>query len=159
MADHASPSTPVYAPGPLRPAVAEDLLRASGVRMTPQRRVVLQLLDGNRTHPTAARIVEEARERLGCVSVATIYNTLDTLVGLGLVRRLDVMESSIHFDPDTSAHHHFVCRVCHAVLDVPEAAAAALSFDGGHRVEDVILKGICARCGKDKLKRKGNSEQ
>ena len=127
--------------------------------MTPQRRVVLQLLDGNRTHPTAARIVEQTRERLGCVSVATIYNTLDTLVALGLVRRLDVMESSVHFDPDTSAHHHFVCRVCHAVLDVPASAATEIEFAGGHRVEDIVLKGICARCGKDIIKRKGNSEK
>jgi Fur family transcriptional regulator, peroxide stress response regulator len=141
---------PVFQPGPLVPDVAEGMLRAAGVRMTPQRRVVLQILDGNRTHPTAAAIVEEARKRLGCVSVATIYNTLETLVEMGLVRRLDVMESSVHFDPDTAKHHHFVCRRCHRVLDLPAGSALDLGSPDGHLVEDIILKGICAECGSDK---------
>lgn len=149
----------MYEPGPLRPDVATAMLKAAGVRMTPQRQVVLQILDGNRSHPTAAAIVSLARERLGCVSVATIYNTLDTLVRLGLVRRLDVMESSVHFDPDTSPHHHFVCRQCRRVLDLPASAVDARFIPGGHTIEDVILKGVCAQCGPDKSKRKRNSEQ
>lgn len=155
----AKPTPLAYTAGPLRPETAEAMLRASGVRMTPQRRVVLQILDGNRTHPTAAGIVEQARERLGCVSVATIYNTLETLVALGLVRRLDVMESSMHFDPDTSPHHHFVCRECHRVLDVPQPLIDTMTLPGGHAIEDVILKGICAKCVSDKAKQKRTCKQ
>lgn len=136
-----------FRPGPLRPALAEELLRAAGVRMTPQRRAVLGVLDGNRSHPTAAEIIERVRARIGAVSVATIYNTLEKLVDLGLVRRLDVMEASAHYDPNTSAHHHFVCRECGAVLDAPPKFAARLAGFDGHTIEDVILKGTCAKCG------------
>lgn len=159
MRDCVTDNSPVFEPGPLRPDVGAAMLKAAGVRMTPQRQVVLQILDGNRSHPTAAAIVGQARERLGCVSVATIYNTLETLVRLGLVRRLDVMESSVHFDPDTSPHHHFVCRQCHQVLDLPAAAVDPARIPGGHAIEDVILKGVCAHCGPDKSKRRRNSER
>ncbi|MCE5229112.1 transcriptional repressor [bacterium] len=136
-----------YKAGPLVPDVAEELLRASGVRMTPQRRAVLAVLEGNTSHPTAAEIVEAVRARIGLVSVATIYNTLETLADLGLVRRLDVMEASTHFDPNTLPHHHFVCRECHAVLDAPPGFGARIAGFGGHTIEDVIFKGTCAKCG------------
>lgn len=135
-----------FGPGPLRPRLAEEMLRAAGVRMTPQRRAVLAVLDGDTSHPTAAQIVERVRGRIGAVSVATIYNTLDRLAALGLVRRLDVMASSTHFDPDTSAHHHFVCRVCGAVFDAPPRCGSRLAGFGGHTIEDVIFKGTCAQC-------------
>lgn len=144
-------------PGPLRPALAEELLRAAGVRMTPQRRAVLCVLEGNRSHPSAAEIIERVRGRIGAVSVATIYNTLDKLAELGLVRRLDVMEASTRFDPDTSAHHHFVCRACGAVLDAPPRFAARLAGFDGHTIEDVIFKGICSQCGSAKNPKKRKS--
>lgn len=122
--------------------------------MTPQRRAVLGVLDGNRSHPTAAEIVEQVRGRIGAVSVATIYNTLETLIDLGLVRRLDVMTASTHYDPDTSAHHHFVCRACGAVLDAPPKFAARLAGFDGHTIEDVIFKGTCFTCSSRKHQKK-----
>ncbi|MEN6625957.1 MAG: transcriptional repressor [Candidatus Sumerlaeia bacterium] len=153
----AETSCAAYAPGPLKPEVAEALLKAAGVRMTPQRRAVLAVLDGNRTHPTAAAIVEAVRERIGAVSVATIYNTLDTLARLGLVRVLDVMESSTHYDPNTAPHHHFVCRRCHAVLDAPPEYASRLAGFGGHAIEDIVFIGTCARCGSGTIQKKRKS--
>lgn len=150
---------PQFMPGPLEPAAAEELLRAAGVRMTPQRRAVLAVLDGNRSHPTAAAIVGQVQARIGAVSVATIYNTLEKLVEIGLVRRLDVMETSTHYDPDTSAHHHFVCRQCHAVLDAPPEFDLRPAGFGGHTIEDIILKGTCASCRSGKNQKKRKSER
>ena len=124
---------------------AESRLREHGARFTAQRHAVLDILSGNRTHPTADELVSAVRERLGCVSPATIYNTLETLEGLGFVRRIDGLESSAHFDPDTSDHQHAICTKCKKVWDVGPTVSPPdlpLSF----QVSDVLFHGVCRDC-------------
>ncbi|MBI2843162.1 MAG: transcriptional repressor [Armatimonadetes bacterium] len=129
----------------LTPELAAGGLRRSGARMTAQRRAVLEILSGNRTHPTAESIVSHVQSRLGYVSPATIYNTLQALEELGFVRRIEGLEHRAHFDPDTSDHQHAICRRCKRVWDVdyPQFLPGA---PGGFVVEDVLIQGICAGC-------------
>jgi len=129
----------------LTPYEAETKLREHGARMTAQRYAVLAILSGNRTHPTAEEMVSQVRERLGCVAPATIYNTLDTLVKLGLVRRLDGLEQKAHFDPDTSEHQHAICLECRTVWDVGPAPLPAKLPDG-FTIYSTLVQGICGRC-------------
>lgn len=124
---------------------AQRCLREQGARMTAQRRAVLSILSGNRTHPTAEEVVSEVRRRLGCVSPATIYNTLQTLEELGFVRRIDGLEQRAHFDPDTSEHEHVICRQCRRVWDVASIAAPA-DLPDGFEVSDILVQGICKAC-------------
>ncbi len=56
----------------LSPREAERRLREAGARMTAQRHAVLEILAGNRTHPTAEEIIAMVRDKLGCVSTATV---------------------------------------------------------------------------------------
>lgn len=129
----------------LRPEEAEAQLRQQGARMTAQRHAVLEILSGNRTHPTAEAVVAEVRERLGCVAPATIYNTLDTLEKMGFVRRIDGLEQRAHFDPDTSDHEHAICLQCRTVWDVGPAQTPA-DVPQGFTVLNTLLQGICGRC-------------
>jgi len=129
----------------LRPEEAERQLREHGARMTAQRRAVLDILAGNRTHPTAEALVAEVRERLGCVAPATIYNTLETLAKLGFVRRVDGLEPKAHFDPDTSEHQHAICVKCQTVWDVGEVDLPA-DMPEGFAVLNTAIQGICGRC-------------
>ena len=122
-------------------------------RMTPQRHAVLDILSGNRTHPTADDIVAEVRNRLGCVAPATIYNTLGSLEELGFVRRIDGLEQRAHFDPDTSDHQHAVCLKCKKIWDL-EPTHAPGDLPGGFVVLDIIVQGICERCAQRTNKRK-----
>ncbi|MEI6503110.1 MAG: Fur family transcriptional regulator [Armatimonadota bacterium] len=129
----------------LTPAEAEEQLRKHGARMTAQRHAVLAILSGNRTHPTAEEMVAAVRERLGCVAPATIYNTLDTLVKLGFVRRIDGLESKAHFDPDTSDHQHAICLECRTVWDVGPAPTPA-ELPAGFTMHSTLVQGICGPC-------------
>lgn len=129
----------------LDPREAERQLRQQGARMTAQRRAVLEILAGNRTHPTPEALIAEVRERLGCVSPATIYNTLETLAGLGLVRRLDGLEQKSHFDPDTSDHEHAICVRCRTVWDVGPVQTPA-DLPRGFTPANILIQGICERC-------------
>lgn len=117
-------------------------LRESGARMTAQRRAVLDVLEGNRTHPTAEDIIARVQQKLGDVSPATIYNTLESLEKLGLVRRLDGLEQKAHFDPDTSEHQHAICRNCKRVFDVSLQQVKVPGFS----VEDIVIHGLCHEC-------------
>jgi len=132
----------------LSPEEAERRLRSMGARMTAQRRAVLTVLSGNRSHPAAEEIVSEVRRRIGCVAPATIYNTLDTLEELGFVRRLDGLEGRAHFDPDTSEHEHAICVKCRRVWDVGSIDAPS-DLPRQFRVSDILIRGICADCAHD----------
>lgn len=113
--------------------------------MTAQRLAVLDILSGNRTHPTAEGIVSEVEKRLGCVAPATIYNTLDALEELGFVRRIEGLEHKAHFDPDTSDHQHAICLKCKRVWDV-EPVAPPSSLPQKFEVRDIIIQGVCSKC-------------
>jgi len=129
----------------LKPEEAEHELRGQGARITAQRRAVLDILHGNRTHPTAEALVDEVRLRLGCVAPGTIYNTLETLVKLGFVRRIDGLEQKAHFDPDTSDHQHAICLQCRTVWDVGPVEHPA-DVPAGFTVLNTLIQGICGRC-------------
>lgn len=117
-------------------------LKGAGSRMTAQRRAVLDFLEDNRTHPTAEDIVAHVQAKLGDVSPATIYNTLESLEELGLLRRIDGLEVRAHFDPDTSPHEHAICRACRKVFDVQVERLDVPHFN----VEDVTIRGLCEKC-------------
>ncbi|MDH7569405.1 MAG: transcriptional repressor, partial [Armatimonadota bacterium] len=59
--------------------------QATRVRLTPQRRAVLETVRESREHPTAQEILQRAREKQPGLSYATVYNALDYLVRAGLV--------------------------------------------------------------------------
>src|SRR5579863_3475160 len=99
------------------------------MRMTPQRRAIFRYLSGNQAHPTAEEIFRAVRRRHPGLSLATVYNTLETLHELGEVGRLELGGGAERFDPEVRPHHHFNCRRCGKVQDVfadlrlPEPAA------------------------------------
>jgi Fur family peroxide stress response transcriptional regulator len=132
----------------LKPEVAERRLRKQGARMTAQRHAVLEILSGNRTHPTAEQIVAGVRDRLGCVAPATIYNTLETLEELGFVRRIDGLEQRAHFDPDTSEHQHAICLTCKRVWDV-EPIDLPDDLPEDFEVTDILVQGVCGHCTRE----------
>ena len=132
----------------LQPEHAAAQLRAQGARMTAQRRAVLEILSGNRTHPTAEALVAQVRDRLGCVAPGTIYNTLETLAELGLVRRIVGLEQKAHFDPDTSDHQHAICLQCRTVWDVSPLGTPG-DLPQGFTVLNTLIQGVCGSCARE----------
>ena len=129
----------------LSPELAALRLKESGARMTAQRRAVIDILAGNRTHPTAEEVASQVEAKLGCVSPATIYNTLEALAELGFVRRIDGLEQKAHFDPDTSDHQHVICRKCKRVWDI-DLADRMPGLPHGFVAEGVLVQGVCEGC-------------
>jgi Fe2+ or Zn2+ uptake regulation protein len=123
-------------------------LRASGLKVTEQRVLVLGELAGDLTHPTAHELFARIKRRHPGISFATVYNTLNALERARRIAALDVGGPK-RFDPNIGRHDHAICDRCGAVRDV-EATSAAMPERvlDGFAVERVerVYRGLCAQC-------------
>jgi Fe2+ or Zn2+ uptake regulation protein len=137
-----------------------DLQRA-GLKLTPQRIAIVRLFAGNESHPTAQDLFERLRTNFPSMSFATVYNTLDTLARAGLagiVRLPGRRGGAARFDPNTGPHHHAVCDVCGAVVDITASTLAPTQpaitklrrAAPGFSVRAVerVYRGLCAQCAR-----------
>ena len=94
-----------------------ERLKQKGIRMTPQRRVIIEILENDPTHPTADDIFDQVTKKLPGVSLATVYNTLEMLVRMGEIKKLNLGEGKSRFDLNVKPHIHFICFSCNRVED------------------------------------------
>src|SRR5690625_3079716 len=141
----------------LRLRKALDRLKASGVRITPQRHAVLEYLLNSMTHPTADEIYKALEDKFPNMSVATVYNNLRILREIGLVRELTYGDDSSRFDSNMNDHYHIICEDCGKIVDfhyptLDEIESLAEKVSGfhisHHRME---LYGKCEDCSKIKV--------
>lgn len=85
----------------------EERLANSGMRSTPQREVVFQVILEKRDHPTADEIYARVKSRMPTISLATVYNCLETLVSCGLVRQVNLERAPTRYCPNLHEHAHF----------------------------------------------------
>ena len=95
-----------------------QLLREKGLKVTPQRIAVYNMLLGTTAHPNAEMIYKTLEPTNPTMSLATVYKTLDFFKQLGLVQELNVGESSSRYDAVVRCHPHTVCRICGKVDDL-----------------------------------------
>jgi len=82
-------------------------LATSGLRSTPQREVVYNVLLKKRDHPTADEVYARVRHELPTISLATVYNCLETLVQCDLVRSVNFERGPTRYCPNLRPHAHF----------------------------------------------------
>ena len=82
-------------------------LADSGLRSTPQREVVYNVLLTKRDHPTADEVHARVRSELPSISLATVYNCLETLVQCDLVRAVNFERGPTRYCPNLRPHAHF----------------------------------------------------
>lgn len=128
-------------------------LKQAGLRLTPQRLAICKLLAETDEHPTAAQIYQTLKPDYPSLSLATVYNTLEALVGLGVVNALGhAGDDQVHYDADTSPHVNLACVSCHKIVDVPSEHVQHLQGEltnvSGFRLlgARVLYYGICPEC-------------
>ncbi|NVB79158.1 MAG: transcriptional repressor [Kofleriaceae bacterium] len=128
-------------------------VRAKGLRATPSRLAVLELLrasDAPMSHGDVAdRLANQAWDR------ATIYRNLTDLAEVGLARRTDVGDHVWRFEAtsgehEATAHPHFVCTECGSVECLPEIELAVRRAKAPRSVKqrqvEVQVRGLCDAC-------------
>lgn len=132
-----------------------QLIHQAGLRVTPQRVAICQLLANTETHPTANDVFLELKDKYPSLSLATIYNTLDVLVGMGAVNALgSIGDDKVHFDGNTSPHINLACIKCHKIVDLHTKEINQLDEEinqrSGFKVmgSRVLYYGVCPDCQK-----------
>lgn len=128
------------------------LLRSAGLRVTPPRLAVLDVVTG-RPHSDAESIARAVRGRLGSVSTQAVYDVLNILTRSGLLRRIEPAGLPALYERRTADnHHHIVCHSCSAVGDVDCATGSAPcltpSSTHGFAIDEaeVTWWGLCPAC-------------
>jgi Fe2+ or Zn2+ uptake regulation protein len=121
--------------------------------MTPQRRAVASVLDGEHVHLSADVVHDRATALLPEISLATVYNTLNELVAMGEVLEVTTGSGPKRYDPNAhQRHQHLVCESCGALRDVvlPDPAVPELPERQRHGFTvlgaEVLYHGLCPEC-------------
>jgi Fur family ferric uptake transcriptional regulator len=129
-----------------------ELLRQQGFKVTAQRLAVLRAVSG-RPHLTAEDVVEVVRADIGVVSRRAVYDSVNVLADMGLLRRIQPAGSAARYEDRVGDnHHHLICRACGGMVDVDCAvgdtpcltAADAAGYDIDEA--EVIYWGRCPTC-------------
>ena len=130
-----------------------DRLRATGMRWTPQRRNLIEVLRATEGHVSGAALVERCRELDATTTPSTVYRTLNVLEELGLVRHGHGPggREEYHVLPEAD-HGHLYCEVCGGSWEIRDDEAAAIvgkfDHDRGFEVDlsHVTISGRCGSC-------------
>jgi Fur family peroxide stress response transcriptional regulator len=130
-------------------------LKEAGYRMTQQRLAVIDMIATRSDHPSARQIYLEIQKRETSISLATIYNTLNTLVHKKLIKELDFEYDENRYDTNVKPHINLICTRCGSIsdfnLDLPmakdEITVREEFIITDYRIE---YHGICTQCSRKK---------
>ncbi len=110
----------------------EKFLQDHGVKPTPQRMVIAQYVLHSKRHPTADQVFQAVAEKLPvALSRATVYNTLNTLVGAGALKEVYLESGPARYDANIDEHHHFIDVKTGQVFDIDANKVKALAPELG----------------------------
>lgn len=130
----------------------QQMLRSVSLRVTRPRVAVLSAVHEH-AHADTESIIGAVRQLVPGVSHQAVYDSLHTLTGAGLLRRIQPSGSVARYDARTGDnHHHVICRSCGAIADVDCAVGRAVcltaSNDSGFSIDEaeVMFWGLCPDC-------------
>ena len=130
------------------------IIETMQTRNSNQRKIILEIMKDNYSHPTADEIFEEARKVDAHISRGTVYRNLGILSEQGEILKVSVPDGSDHYDSTLTNHYHFCCSKCEKMFDIPESVTietekvASTMAKEGFSVysHSLIFNGICPEC-------------
>ncbi|SDP79993.1 nickel uptake regulator, Fur family [Actinopolyspora xinjiangensis] len=144
-----------------KPAL-RSTLHQRGMRMTPQRQLVLDSVR-ELEHATPEQVCKHIQRTTPTVNITTVYRALDLLEQLGLVRHTHLGHGAPTYSAEEHEHVHLVCHHCGEVDEVPcewfEELGGLLRRERGFALDasHLALSGTCAACRADEADRGGNT--
>ncbi len=127
-------------------------MNIANLRMTKQRKVVLEELRKVCSHPSADEVYDLVRRHLPRISLGTVYRNLEVLTELGEIQTLELAGTLRRYDGNPEPHYHIRCVRCDLVEDALIGMIADLEKNLtsetdfkilGHRLE---FLGLCGKC-------------
>ncbi len=132
---------------------SNELLRKRGYRLTPQRHMILSVIEEAGEHLSVEQIIERVQLRNPYVSQSTVYRTIELLKGLELIREYHLPGGPQHYEAvNGHAHHHLTCRHCHTTLHLDESLLGNLhellqaKYHFYQLTLDLMALGYCEEC-------------
>ena len=141
-------------PDAIAPETIVQRLKSKGLRVTPQRFAVYANLLHRQDHPTAEQILQDLNMDAPRSSQATVYSALQTLQASGLIREVLLDPGVCRYDAKMEPHHHFHCRQCGAIVDLPWNCFPPLDLQALQHLSpslvperyEITILGQCDRC-------------
>ncbi|MFC2138424.1 Fur family transcriptional regulator [Bacteroidota bacterium] len=118
-----------------------------GLKITPQRVVILEAIYKLNNHPTADNIIEYIRESHPNIAIGTVYKVLESLVENGLIRKVKTEKDIMRYDGIVEKHHHLYCSECDLIEDYMDEELDKLLQNHfknknikGFKIEDIVLQ-------------------
>lgn len=131
----------------------EDLVRSRGQRITPQRRLVLEIMQNSHGHLTVEDVVAEATRRNHEVSIASVYRILGWLTDHHVVCVTDTGGRDLAYEYlGNRRHHHLICQTCGEETEIPysiiDPMVTTIRTEYGFepRIDHQAIFGTCSSC-------------
>src|SRR5512141_1522650 len=128
-----------------------NALREQGLKLTPQRLLIIGILAKSKTHPSAQTLLQQAREKAPKISMSTVYYTLNLLKTHKLIKELDFYDMENRYEANTGDHINLICVACGKIQDFMEgvpASSGKIEERTGFRAHEMRLEyyGYCQEC-------------
>lgn len=129
-------------------------LREKGLKLTPQRQLIVEILAKDPNHPSAHAILQKARERAPRMSFSTVYYTLNLFKKHKLIRELEFYDMENRYEGNLTNHINLICLKCRCIQDFREGLAipaGEVEAETGFRTEDMRIEyyGYCKKCAEE----------
>ena len=127
-------------------------LKEKGLKLTPQRRLIADIIHNTSTHLTAEEIISHVQSKMLGVNKSTIYRTLELLESIGCVYKSELDEQFIYHHAEEGHHHHLTCTKCGKTITCDEDLFAPVEKSLGEKYgfhadfKHVVIGGLCEVC-------------
>jgi len=142
-------------------------LRKKGVKLTPQRLAIIDILSCDRSHPGARTVFLKARESIPDISMSTVYYTLNLLKEEGLIKELEFYEQENRYESNMTDHVDLICAECGKIenfggdISPPKFSIEASTGFKAHKMRFEYY-GLCKECSRktdmQSIKQKGGND-
>jgi Fur family ferric uptake transcriptional regulator len=130
------------------------ILKQKGFKLTPQRRLIVDIIHDAHEHISADEIISRVQQRMPGVNKSTIYRTLEILEQLGAVYKSDSSDRFIYHHAEEGHHHHLVCVKCGKTEECPEDLFSKIEesltrkYGFQANFQHQVINGLCIQCRK-----------
>jgi len=132
-----------------------DRLVSANLKATQQRLSILAAMDDCKTHPNPERIYEMIKPSNPSISLATVYNTLESFSASGLIHKVASISGNMRYDSNMGAHGHIYCHNTDEIIDYydEDLNEVIINFFKKKKIGNLKIKNITLNINGDKLDR------
>ena len=130
-----------------------ESLRKNGHRVTPQRVMILEIMQNHHGHISAEEVYQAVYRAHPYINRSTIYRTLEMLTKEGLLTVTDLGKGPVSYELNSGEpHHHLVCEQCGRIEEFDHALLESLQksllrqYKFQARLDHMAIFGLCSKC-------------